>query len=362
MVRVAMDGRALSDASSFRGIGTYLRVLLPALAARADVKVTVLAPPAVAGSLPEGVALAAHRRLAPDRWASAEHHLLLPRELAAVDADVDHSPALDPPRRRSSRPWVQTVADVLPLVDPDPAFSVERRRWRRWAPRVRAADAVITFSSFAAEEVSRELDLDRGRVHVIPLPPGPRFTPPADDGPGTRRPSVLFVSEYGPHKGFAEAAAVATRLGAAGLPHRVAMAGRVVPATAPLVRAAVAGAGDRVEVLGWVGNLVPLYQRATALLVTSRHEGFGLPAVEAMACATPVVAFDNSATAEVVAGGGMLVPDGDVEAAARALVGLLSSPERWQEASRAARARAAALAEVDVAARHVDVYRHVTGR
>lgn len=361
--RVAIDGRALTDASAFRGIGTYVRELVAHLAPRPDVELTVLAGPAARRLLPAGVGMSAHHRWAPDRWATAEHHLRLPGELARLDVDVEHSPALDPPRSaRRGRPRVQTVADALPLVDPDPAFSVERRRWRRWAPRVRAARAVITFSSFAAGEVAAALDLDRARIHVIPLAPSERFRPPPGAGPrgGKAGPYVLFVSEYGPHKGFAAAARVATGLAAAGLPHRLLMAGRVVPATAPVIQAELARAGPevsgRVELAGWVPDLAPLYQRADALVVTSRHEGFGLPAVEAMACATPVVGFSNSATAEVVAGGGILVPDGDTEALLAALAGLLRSPGRWQEASEAARARAACFSWPAAAAAHAAVY------
>ena len=46
---------------------------------------------------------------------------------------------------------------------------------------------------------------------------------------------------------------------------------------------------------GYVEDLAALYRGASVLVVTSRHEGFGLPALEAMACGTPVVAFDNTA-------------------------------------------------------------------
>src|SRR5947209_14635956 len=68
---------------------------------------------------------------------------------------------------------------------------------------------------------------------------------------------------------------------------------------------------DRVEVLGFVDDLVDLYRGASALVFTSRAEGFGLPIVEAMACGTPVVAFDNTSIPEVAGDAGVLVPDGE---------------------------------------------------
>jgi alpha-1,3-rhamnosyl/mannosyltransferase len=60
-----------------------------------------------------------------------------------------------------------------------------------------------------------------------------------------------------------------------------------------------------------------------AVVVTRRAEGFGLPALEGMACGVPVVAFDNTSLPEVVGDGGVLVPDGDVSAMADAVSSLL---------------------------------------
>src|SRR5207302_8685619 len=85
---------------------------------------------------------------------------------------------------------------------------------------------------------------------------------------------------------------------------------------------------DRVEVAGYVADLPALYRGAAALLMSSRCEGFGLPALEAMACGTPVVAFANSSLPEVVGDGGILVPDGDVRAFAAAVERLLADESR----------------------------------
>ncbi len=77
-------------------------------------------------------------------------------------------------------------------------------------------------------------------------------------------------------------------------------------------------------------ELVRQYNRAQVLVSPSLYEGFGLPAAEAMACGTPVVATTAGALPEIVEDGvtGLLVPPGDVEALAGAIRTLLEDPER----------------------------------
>jgi glycosyltransferase involved in cell wall biosynthesis len=176
----------------------------------------------------------------------------------------------------------------------------------------------------------------------------------------------LLVAEYGPNKGYADAFAVAGGLADNGLPHRLKVVGRL----APWVRSTVEGLRqsaphpERVELLGWVpeDQLVPLYQQATALIVTSRAEGFCLPAVEAMACATPVVAYSNSALTEVVADGGELVADGDIAAMIDAVTALALDAHRRTDAGGRALQRAAAFDWQRCADLHAEVYRSVAER
>ena len=91
------------------------------------------------------------------------------------------------------------------------------------------------------------------------------------------------------------------------------------------------GVGDRLRVTGRVetGELVHLYRRATAVVVPSRYEGFGLPAVEAMACGTPVVACRAGALPEVMAlsQGGLMAERDDPLSLAQALNTLLEQDE-----------------------------------
>jgi alpha-1,3-rhamnosyl/mannosyltransferase len=193
---------------------------------------------------------------------------------------------------------------------------------------------VCTNSRRTADDAVRLLGLDPGRIHVTPLGVDGRYRPgaaPATDGP----PIVLYVGEYGPHKGFAEAFAVADAIADAGLPHRLAMVGFLAPWYESTVHDLLhqAARPDRVDLLGYVDDVVAAYRQADALIVTSRYEGFCLPALEAMACGTPVVAFDNSALPEVLGDAGTLVRDGDTRAFASALIALLRDPRARQEAS-----------------------------
>jgi glycosyltransferase involved in cell wall biosynthesis len=323
-VKVLIDATGLGDDSAYRGIGTYLRHLLEGLGSRGDLEVQALALPAA--RVPDGVHARRRRALAPGRWRRVEHELRLPLALARMDADVFHSPALDPPARCPA-PWVQTLHDVIPLVFEDPELAVERRRWERQAPRYRRAQAIIAISRHTAEVGVTALGLDPERIEVIPHGVSPAFAPAQTEGRDDP-PSLLMVGEYSRRKGYPEAFAAIGALAELGYPHRLRVTGRIAPWVAPRLAELVAGAPEpaRIELLGFVEDLVGAYQRADALIMTSRYEGFGLPILEAMACGTPVVAFSNSAITDVVGDAGRLVADGDVPALVSALRGVLDDP------------------------------------
>ncbi len=121
------------------------------------------------------------------------------------------------------------------------------------------------------------------------------------------------------------------------------------------------GCEDRLHIAGRVSTqeLVQLYRRAAVVAVPSNYEGFGLPAAEAMACGTPVVATRAGALPEVVkaAGGGVLVERDDPDALAKGIVRLLEQPEaRAELGARGRRGVAQHYSWPEIAKATADVY------
>ncbi len=358
-LELLFDAFALSTLSAKSGIGTYQRELLTRMSRRGDVHVTALATSDV--RLPPGVTRRRIRRVAPGRFAQWEHDQLLRFSTRRAHADLYHSPSSFPPTRPPRCPWVQTLYDVIPLAVQDPALAKTRRRFEAAIPSYRAADAIVAISRYAAETGIEVLGLDPDKVHVVPLAASDEFSP----GPARPRdeaPYVLVVSTYDARKGFPEAFAIAGELADRGYPHQLVMAGALPEWLGPIVESlrAAAPRPDRIELRGFVPDLVDLYRGADVVLVPSRAEGFGLPAVEGMACGIPVVAFANTSLPEVVGDGGLLVPDGDVVAAADAIAKVLDDPALRADLHERGLSRAAQLSWDACVSGHLAVYTSVS--
>jgi glycosyltransferase involved in cell wall biosynthesis len=112
-------------------------------------------------------------------------------------------------------------------------------------------------------------------------------------------------------------------------------------------------------------ELVRLYNSAQVVVSPSLYEGFGLPAAEAMACGTPVVATTAGAFPEFIEDGrtGVLVPPGDADALTDAIKSLIADPERCARMGAAASEHMRTHFTWERTARMtVDLYEEVLGR
>jgi L-malate glycosyltransferase len=201
-----------------------------------------------------------------------------------------------------------------------------------------------------------------GRTAVI----SPSAALAADDGApppaATRRGARwLAVGRVSPNKGLESTIAALAVARAHGDPGAtLQLIGK--PATGSYVAAlhryvAELGLADAVQFAGHASDatVAAAYAGADVLVVTSEHEGFCVPVVEAMAAGLPVVAFDQGAVPEVLGGAGVLVSDKDPYALAAAIAPLLEDAPRRDGLVDAGRHRLAVLDLGSAAERFVEL-------
>jgi glycosyltransferase involved in cell wall biosynthesis len=248
--------------------------------------------------------------------------------------------------------------DTLPLTHPELVFPSMSGRfaWRlKEATAARWADRIVTVSEASRKAIQAWSGWPDDRIRVITEGPDPIFRPRANEpqaGPVLERFGIptdarflLYVGGMSPHKNllrlveaFAQGAADDVLLVLAG------DVNDVFHTHVPEIRATVERLhlNDRIIITGFVpdDDLVFLYSRAYALVSPSLMEGFGLPAVEAMACGTPVVSSSAGSLPEVVGDAGVYFDPTDVGSMAGVIRSFLGDRDRRDAMAHRARERA----------------------
>ncbi len=337
------------------GIARYALALaqrIPALLPEVDV--LALVPP---GGLPPLGRLAPPlplRRCAA-RFLSPFEQPALAASLVASGADCFHATSFSLPLLWPGR-LVATLHDTTHLVRAGEYGLATRLYYRTVVgPRLRRARARLTVSAFARAELAVRLGFEESAFEVVPPGVDAEFRPPsaavvaeARQQLGLPERYLLAVGNAKPHKQLGWLAQLAFRLPTP----LVVLAG---PAVQRLrLPEGVLGLSDVEERL-----LPALYGAAEALLLPSLHEGFGLPALEAMACGTPVVAARAGALPEVVGEAGLLLEPGAEDAWVQAVRQLDTDPGLRRTLVERGHLRAKAFSWDGCAEATADVYRRV---
>ncbi len=341
-----------------RGFGRFTRELLRAMLAAPDShRFTVFVdhepPPELVAAGATVIRVRSRRRVTEAAIASGKRSLsdiaAFTRATAAQPLDVFFFPAVYSwfpllPGRRSVVTVHDAIAEALPeLVFPD------RRARRLWQAKVRLAlwqsTRVLTVSASAKRDIVRYLHVAPARIDVTTEAAAGDFGPNRDAGAvrqalqtvGLPRDArfLLYVGGIAPHKnliGFLRGLRLALSRGDLSDLHFVVAgdpAGGGFHSCVDEVRHFVAeDAALRMRVLfpGYVSDaiLAALYPSALAVIMPAFSEGFGLPAIEALACGTPVLSSAQGAVPEIVGDAGLQFQPDAPETIAAAIVRVAS--------------------------------------
>lgn len=366
-MRIGLDARL--NAYRTGGIAQYTRLLLAALAQQAPADQFVALqhyyqrePLVVAPNVASTHLLTPpHHRY--EQWS-------LPVELWPRRLECLHCPDFIAPRRRPC-PAVITIHDLAFLHFPEILDADARRFYGQVRMAAHDAEAVLTVSQATRADIAALLDLPAERVTVVYEAADPAFAPL----PGAQQEArtinghplvggqfMLFVSTLEPRKNLATLLR-ALRVCLDRQPqggYLLVAAGQAGWLDAPiyaLVREL--RLADAVTFLGGVSQaeLRWLYAACRLYANPSRYEGFGLPVLEALACAAPTLVADNSSLPEVAGDAALVLPTDDVAAWAEALMHVWNDAATQADLAERGPQRAAQFSWARAAQETLAVYR-----
>ena len=291
---VALDVTPLQNAHRFRGIGRYVSGLAERLLEQTEIPLELWG---WKRAFPLEVNPPHRTRLLtrfprPEyrgAWAFAQLEMHLRARTSA--SRVVHITGPEGATALKGRGLVITVYDLIPQLGGSGRAQILRRIGdRRYESTLRDADILLAISEGTRSDVLDRLALAPDRVRLAR--PGVAIRAPITKSSGRAAPYFLYLGSWEPHKNL-EVLLEAFRQ-VPDLPELLVIAGRWMPSQQQAFRQMVTAdprLSGRVEHVGYVSDedLDQLLNGATAVVMPSLHEGYGLPVAEAMAAGTVVV-------------------------------------------------------------------------
>ena len=349
---VAIDARLVS--AQDMGSSVYCRSLLRALpACSGGHEYRLICGPSAGAKVRLGPGLRWVERPGARLMDEAWEQLSLPELLQELKPDVYLSLSSVLPAAKTC-PQVTIIHDTA--IEDEPGF-YETGLFRYLGKWLRAAAAqaalILTVSHHAKGSIQRAYGVPPERV-VVACPAADEIFWPIPENEerddvlgayGVEGLYLITVASLAPNKNVGAVLEAYHLAGArAGTGHALVLAGGAGSAEPGLRRQiSQLGLGDDIVLTGHVprDHLPSLYSAVTCFLWPSLYEGFGLPALEAMACGTPVVSSNRTAMPEVLAGAAILVDPCQPHAIASALKLVLSNEQLRQRLRQAGLRRAA---------------------
>ncbi len=327
LLRIGIDARELSGRPT--GTGRYLASLLRRWVVREDVHIRLFTNQVATALVSWRGSRVAIESL-PSSHGTWFEQVLLPRALRHRDLDVFFAPAFSCPAV-ASVPRVTAVHDLSFFSIPDDFAWLEGLRRRILVgASIRASAIVLTLSDFMKREIVARFPDAAAKVRVIPLAADPPAMnePPSHD-PLTP-PLLVSVGSLFNRRRMPELLEACALLKRRGLDFRLHVVGdnRTHPPWDGPAHARSLGLEGTVVFHGYCEEEKrrALLRSATVALYLSRYEGFGLPALEAIATGVPLIVSDDPPLNEIFDGAATIVDAANPAHLARGIAHVLGDP------------------------------------
>ncbi len=380
-MRVLLDATGLFNPHRFRGVGRYVSGLINGfevvLKNGSEIELCCLKQirgNANNGSLPFPIMQNRRPSYPSIRLQWLWNSLFLNKEVTKTESFLFHSTDFNGIPVSKKFKTVATLYDLIPL-----SFSetyLKNKPWDiRWGyksmlKRYQRADHIISISEATKRDAIRFLGISEDRITVVPLAFDKRLFYPLEDSKAIKKVKMKydFPERYFLYSGSLESHKNIERIlkayrSLSDLPDGFIFIGihSEKQRESFFYQIKEFKLAERVKHLGYVedGDLSALYCGATAFVFPSLKEGFGLPALEALACGCPVISSNLSAMPEVIGDAGILIDPYDEKALKESMV-KLSSDERLREQLKAKGLKqASSFSWERCAQRTLEVYRKI---